>query len=171
MPPDAAAPLSLLIEAAAAPELFKARHVRGSKLEQAEVSDALSHAAVTLPHLMWEWAMYSGRIPLRSGIARGRTRSIDTDDFWSSLGALSRHFPLEFSMPLPPRGEGGAIPGSDWGGWVYPRMRARASNRLHVISRSVFVPISFGKPADVSDSAIEAASKQAQASGPAALLR
>lgn len=165
IPHDAVAPLSLLIEAAAAPELFRARHVRGSQLEQVEVLDALTYSAVTLPHLVWEWAMYSGRIPLRSGMARGRTRTINTDDFWSSLGALSRRFPLEFSMPLPPRGVGGSIPGSDWGGWSYPRMRARASDRLHVVSRTVFVPISFGKPADVSDSAIEAASKQAQASG------
>jgi len=165
VPAETAAPLGLLVEAAAAPELFKARHVVGTRIERAETLDALSHGAVTLPHLMTEWAMYSGRMSVRTGLSGSDEISIENSEFHEALEAISRHFPLQFSMPLPPRGKGRALAPDDWPGWTYRRMRTSGKNKLHMVERTVFEDISYGVPEDVGDAEVEAAAEHAEKSG------
>jgi hypothetical protein len=165
IPVEAIAPLLMLVEAAAAPAVFRQRHLAGTSLERAEILDALEHGAVLYPELTLEWAMYAGHVPLQVGLSEKGSFRLEIAPFVGMLEAIAPQFPLQFSMPLPPRGKGGSVPDESWGGWAYPRMRVRAANQVQLVDRTVFFGMSFGLPDDVDEQSIEEAERQAEAAG------
>ena len=128
---NAASVFESLLEAALFPRLMAVRARDLDRLERAELRDALARNGVPWGRLLHDWAVLHGQLPLIAafgGDAYRRPRTqIDQTGFYEALQEISSMWPLEFSVPMYPRGEKGPIDPQQWPGSDLPRIENDSS--------------------------------------------
>ena len=97
IPADSVPILDLLLRAGlCASDIWKDTLDYLPAVERDETLDALSLGAMPLPQLTWEWGATLGEVDtLASGGAE-----LELSEFYASLQELTRHFPIQISVPL-----------------------------------------------------------------------
>jgi TIR domain len=97
IPADSVPILDLLLRAGlCTPALWADTLTHLHPVERDEMLDALSLGAMPLPQLTWEWGATVGEVDT---LAPGGG-TVNLSEFYQSLEELTRHFPLQISVPL-----------------------------------------------------------------------
>jgi len=97
IPADSVPILDLLLRAGlCTPALFEDTLAHLHPVERDEMLDALSLGAMPLPQLTWEWGATVGEVDT---LAAG-AGTVNLSDFYQSVEELTRHFPLQISVPI-----------------------------------------------------------------------
>ena len=97
IPADSVPILDLLLRAGLCTvDLWKDTLAHQHPVERDETLDALSLGAMPLPQLTWEWGATVGEVDT---LATGGGTA-DLSEFYASLEELTRHFPLQISVPV-----------------------------------------------------------------------
>lgn len=137
----------MLLEAAVLPAWLVLRLSMPDSLEAAEQRDALAQNGMPWGRLLHDWSMDHGQMPLAASLGAhqpsGGRFTIDTTSFYEALDEISLLFPLEFSMPVRPRGESGPIDPQTWAGRDLPRMPRDAAREVQVTDRTPWMAINL----------------------------
>lgn len=136
IPADSVPVLDLLLRAGlCTPAVWSDTMAHLHSVERDEMLDALSLGAMPLPQLTWEWGATIGEVDTLA--SAGGTANLS--DFYESLEELTRHFPLQISVPI--------IGEYHENVEVIPPFEGQ---RLHLVNRALWMNLTL-PPDDLSD--------------------
>jgi nucleoside phosphorylase len=140
----------MLLETAVCPTTLLLRSRSLAAMEGGELRDAVAQGGLPWGRLLHDWALEHGYtrmtaafMPTTARQPAGELHSIDITAFYLALGEIGKWCPLEFSMPLRPRGSDGPIDTTRWPGNTMPLMPRTSTMEVQLSDRTAWQHLAF----------------------------